>query len=283
MKRMMTFLAVLPATLFGCGNDDLSTELADQIMESAIETADDSAEDAYVESAGDLGDAYGMRGGVGGALTRGCMEITTVPDPLPADPAQRPDHYTVAWQFNDCGWRIFTQNGTRSIDFTRNADGSRDILGSRDVQRVQRFGDHVDIDSSGSLHAVGDRASGNVVRTITLEEHRVRTRPSGRVVFDVDISTSNLAVDTTISADQEIRRVFNGDITVSGRNRDFELVTTFNALVREPATCCHPIGGSVTQVLSEDGEEVRERTYTFSEACGMVEREDGTSFELGGC
>ncbi|MBI5511618.1 MAG: hypothetical protein HY903_22915 [Deltaproteobacteria bacterium] len=282
MKKLLTstLSALLVSSLAGCGAD-LASTIDDQVMESALESSNDAADDAAVESGGSLSQAFGMNGGPAGALMAdGCVQVATDPDPLPMP---RPDSFVVNWTFTDCSWRNFVQSGTRTISFTRNTDGSRDIVGSRDVSRVRADGDSVAIDSSGSMHATGSRLDGAVDRAISFEEHRVRNDADGSLVFDVNISSSNLTIATTIAADVDIKRVFNGDILVHGNKRDYDLTTSLVGVTREPAVCCHPTAGSIHQVLSKDGETLRERTYTFGAECGQVARDDGSSVTLPAC
>ena len=280
MKKILTLTlgSILTSGLAGCGKT--SDVIDNQVMESSIETANDSGDDAVVEQSGSLAKAFGLNGGNAGALSLGCVDVTTEPDPLPSP---RPDHFVVTWTFDGCSWRGFTQSGTRTVEHTKNADGSRDLNGTRDLERIRRDGDHVAIDTTGTMHAVGDRASGTVNRTIEFQEHRLRTHEDGSLVFDADVSTSNLTEVSTFSADDEVTRVFNGDILSTGRKAGFEITSTLIDLTREPAVCCHPTAGTVKQVVKKNGELKRERTFTFSSDCGVVEREDGETVELPAC
>ncbi len=262
-----------------CGQlDELSDRL---VMQSFLEGAQDGANE---QLAAEQGGAELDTANDPNALTLGCLTITTDPTPL-AQPL--PASFSVTWEFASCplgGGR--TQSGARTIAVTIDpVSGDRDFAGSRDITRVMFAGDVVEIDSSATMHASGSFQSGDISRVINGTEHRVRDQANSDPIFDIDLTLTNLQVDDTYDTQSLalVRRVFNGTGSVEHNRADFTTTHVASHLTMERALCACPIAGTIAQTVEKDGNVERERTYTFTSDCGLVEMDDGDTLRLEAC
>jgi hypothetical protein len=274
---------ILIVALTGCGNGQGSGELpeeADALIASMLESSDDGFESSEAEDDDGRPETAPEPGG----LTIGCLTITTDPAEMPDPP---PPSFSVTWEFDECRmWRGGRQSGSHTVGVARNSDNSvRDFTSVRDINRHYALLGTVDIDTTSSLHAEGRRSDGTVSRTLNVQEHRVRTGPGGRVWWDLDVSLDAMhGVDTFDPTTNKLtERLINGSGSIHGRNRDYTVNATLTDILRRPAECCYPVGGTLELVAEGRNGNTAERSFTFTSTCGTATAQDGESLELRAC
>jgi hypothetical protein len=279
MKRSILLITFTAAC--GAGKGDGETPPSnDVLLQNTLESINDGFDSAEAEN-GEDGSPTMQEESSG--LTLGCLTITTDPSPLPQP---LPESFNVSWSFDNCRIWGGRQWGTHSIDTTRSDDGRvRDFVTARDITRNYGLGGQADIDTSSTLHAEGLRSEGSIARTLDLEEHRVRMGPGGNVWWDVNVTLSSVhAIDTFDPETSRLStRVVDGSATLGANRAGWSVTAVAADLLREPAVCCYPTGGTITLSAGNDETSLEGRTYAFSETCGSVTADDGEVLELIAC